>query len=333
MGLASLAAASQSLWMACLVFVIVGLGWAYSPRGYVVSEESIRVKRLIGPATLPLAGVREVRRAGSEDFRGSIRLFGSGGLFGYYGLFSTSRLGKSYWYVTDRSKAVVVVTAAKTAVFSPDDVEGFIAAIGVPENPATGPSAEARRPLRGILIGLAAGAAVIVFVILTLYYSPGLPAYTLTRDTLAIHDKFYPVTLGARDVDVERIRVVDLREEGGWRPTMRTNGFGNLRYHSGWFRAANGQRVRLYRESGTRLVLLPPKGDGAPVLYEVKEPEEFVRRVRRQWAQRLRCAVAAEQPRLAPAYGASTSTNPSDRPPAAAGCNAPSLTVTFCGPV
>ena len=75
-----------------------------------------------GPAIVPLAGVREVRRAAPEDFRRAIRLFGSGGLFGYYGLFSTSRLGRSYWYVTDRSKAVVVVTAVKTALFSPDDV-------------------------------------------------------------------------------------------------------------------------------------------------------------------------------------------------------------------
>ena len=282
-GLAVLAAATHSQWIAGLMFAIVGLAWAYSPRGYVVSGDSIRVKRLVGPAIVPLAGVREVRCAAPEDFRRAIRLFGSGGLFGYYGLFSTSRLGRSYWYVTDRSKAVVVVTAMKTALFSPDDVPAFIAAIRVPETPVPAPSPETRRPLRGILIAAAAIAAVIAFVIFTLYYSPGLPGYTLTRDTLAIHDKFYPVTLGARDVDIESIRVVDLREEAGWRPTMRTNGFGNLRYHSGWFRVANGKSVRLYRESGARMVLLPAKGTAAPVLYEVKEPEEFVRHVRREW--------------------------------------------------
>ncbi len=282
-GLAAASIAVPSPWFPLLALAIVALSWAWSPRGYVVAEDAIRVKRLIGSAHVPLAGLREARRAGPEDFRRAIRLFGSGGLFGYYGLFSTRTLGRSYWYVTDRSKAVVVITGAKTAVFSPDDVDGFIAAIGAPEAPAGAPPAPRWSPLPAILIGAAVGGAVIAFVLASLYYSPGLPGYTLTRDTLAIHDKFYPVTLGARDVDVARIRVVDLREEPGWRPTMRTNGFGNLRYRSGWFRVANGKSVRLYRESGARLVLLPARNGAAPVLLEVKAPEQFVQQVRRKW--------------------------------------------------
>ena len=60
---------------------------------------------------------------------GCIRLWGSGGLFGYYGLFSTAKLGKSTWYVTNRSNAVVLITAAKTILFSPDDPKEFLAAI------------------------------------------------------------------------------------------------------------------------------------------------------------------------------------------------------------
>lgn len=119
----------QSLGIAGLTFAIVGFAWACSPRGYIVSEASIRVKRLIGDALVPLVGVREVRRATREDFRRAIRLFGSGGLFGYYGWFRTSRLGRSLWYVTDRSRVVVVATDAQTVVFSPDDVDGFIAAV------------------------------------------------------------------------------------------------------------------------------------------------------------------------------------------------------------
>ena len=46
----------------------------------------------------------------------------------------------------------------------------------------------------------------------------------------------------------------------------RTNGFANAHYASGWFRVASGKTVRMYRAGGTRLVLLPPKGDGAAVL-------------------------------------------------------------------
>jgi hypothetical protein len=47
---------------------------------------------------------------------------------------------------------------------------------------------------------------------------------------------------------------------------------------------ASGKTVRLYRADGTRLVLLPPKGDGAAVLLETREPEKFVVEMRRKWA-------------------------------------------------
>ena len=59
-------------------------------------------------------------------FRGCIRLGGSGGLFGYYGLFSTAKLGKSHLVRTDRSHSIVVITPAKTVLLSPDDPEGFL---------------------------------------------------------------------------------------------------------------------------------------------------------------------------------------------------------------
>jgi hypothetical protein len=40
----------------------------------------------------------------------------------------------------------------------------------------------------------------------------------------------------------------------------------------------------MYRADGTRLVLLPPKGDGAAVLLETTDPEKFMREVRQAWS-------------------------------------------------
>jgi hypothetical protein len=108
--------------------IVVG-AYAWSPRGYAVAERSITVNRLIGNVRIPLDVVREIRAATADDFRGCLKLFGDGGLFGYYGLFRTSKLGKSTWYVTNRSKAVVVITGARTMLFSPDEVDGFITTI------------------------------------------------------------------------------------------------------------------------------------------------------------------------------------------------------------
>jgi hypothetical protein len=223
-------------------------------------------------------------------------------LFGYYGLFMTSKLGKSTWYVTNRSKSVVVITDTKTTVFSPDDVEGFLAAIRasapVPMTSPSSPLLDSVQSYRagipvGKLIGATIGLVAIAVAGFAILYSPGPPSYTLTPETLAIHDCFYPVTVNAANVDVEQIRIVDLAADTNWRPTARTNGFANSHYHSGWFRVANGQNVRMYWADSKRLVLLPPEGDGAAVLLETKEPEKFVDEVRQKWSNRSKAAAIA----------------------------------------
>jgi hypothetical protein len=114
-------------------------------------------------------------------------------------------------------------------------------------------------------------------------YSPGPPPYTLTHDTLTIHDRFYPVTVPAADVDLSGARVIELSRDSQWRPTARTNGFANTHYQSGWFRVANGDKVRMYRAGGKQLVLLPAKGNAVPILYQAGDPDAFLAALRRAW--------------------------------------------------
>ncbi len=286
------AVVSHSLIIGFLLFLSICLAYAYSPRGYLCEGRSIVIKRLAGDVTIPLDSLRETRAAVKDDFRGCVRLWGVGGLFGYYGLFRTYKLGQCSWYMTNRKKAIVVVTDAKTILVSPDDAEMFLSTVGV-FAPAAGsapgqsdaPLSVSPRPTVGIIVGSVLGAAALLFALFAVLYSPGPPNYVLERKSLAIRDLFYPFTVGAEDVDVERIRVVDFSAHSDWRPVSRTNGFSNSHYHSGWFRVANGQKVRMYRASGTRLVLLPPRGNNAAVLIEVDAPDEFVHQIRRLWSQ------------------------------------------------
>jgi hypothetical protein len=262
--------------------LLVGLGsYAWSPRSYLISADGITVKRLIGDVFFPFTELHEVRRATPHDLAGSVRLFGNGGLFGYYGLFRSPALGVCSWYVTNR-RNIVVAVGVKTALFSPDDIDGFLAAI-----PQLAPGPYAPRPVeakgRGLtlVLGLAFAALVLTFVVLALTWSPGPPSYTFADGSLTIHDRFYPVTLKSRDVDLAHVGIVDIDSNSDWHPVSRTNGFANLRYRSGWFRVANGQKVRLYVADAKRLVLLPPKGEGSPVLLQVREPRSFIDQFKR----------------------------------------------------
>ncbi len=202
--LGAAALATQSVIVGSFCALVIVLAYAYSPRAYSVSAQAIRVVRWIGGVQIPLVGVREIRPATPDDFRGCVKLWGNGGLFGYYGLFRTTKLGKCSWYMTNRKKAVVLVTESKTTLFSPDRVEDFIASIRsvapVQEPIGTGlwsrtvATSKSGRNIAAI-IGVGVGALSAAVGALAFLYSPGPPRLTLTHDALTIHDRFYPVTL------------------------------------------------------------------------------------------------------------------------------------------
>lgn len=293
--LAAVALFSHSVVAMVIGAVILALSYAWSPRGYRIEGRSIVVERLIGDAQIPLEDVREVRAAKPGDFDGCIRMFGNGGVFGYYGLFRTATLGKSTWYLTNRKGVVVLVTAARTALFSPDDVEAFVAAIrgsvpvagAVSERPAISAGLSRRSgPFNAtsVLIGGTIAFVALAVAAFALLYSPGPPSYTLTGDALTIHDRFYPVSLQRNDVDISGIRIVDLDVNREWRPVERTNGFANSHYKSGMFKLSDGRPVRMYKADGSRMVLLPARGNGTTVLLDTPEPEKFIAAVRQVWS-------------------------------------------------
>jgi hypothetical protein len=127
--LLAIAAFVHVIFIGCLAILAPILGFAYSPRGYSISSRTITVKRLMGNVEVPLEQVHEARRLVKDDLRGCIRVFGSGGFFGYYGLFRTTKLGKCTWYMTNRKNAVVLVAGPQTTLYSPDDVDAFLEAV------------------------------------------------------------------------------------------------------------------------------------------------------------------------------------------------------------
>jgi Bacterial PH domain len=95
-------------------------------RGYVVTETHIEVRRLGWSTLLPLAGLAAVTGE-PEGLRGSVRLFGNGGLFAISGWFWTRRIGRFRAYATDPGRVVLLrYRDGKRVVVTPHDVQHFI---------------------------------------------------------------------------------------------------------------------------------------------------------------------------------------------------------------
>jgi len=95
-------------------------------RGYVLTETHLEVRRLGWRTVLPLAGLVTVTGE-PQGLRGSLRLFGNGGLFGISGWFWNRRIGRFRAYATDPERVVLLRYGdGKKVVVTPHDVQHFI---------------------------------------------------------------------------------------------------------------------------------------------------------------------------------------------------------------
>jgi hypothetical protein len=107
--------------------LIVLLGsLVFMVRGYVLTESSIEILRLGWSTVLPFAGLAAVNGE-PRGLRGSLRLFGNGGLFAISGWFWNRRIGRFRVYATDPERAVLLrYRDGKQVVVTPHDVQLFI---------------------------------------------------------------------------------------------------------------------------------------------------------------------------------------------------------------
>ena len=107
-----------------LVFVFCYL---YHPASYSINATNVYVHRPVSKLTIPRNEILEFRLVSDEDMKWTIRTFGVGGLFGYFGKFTNTVLGGMTWYATQRRNYVLLVLAGKRIILTPDKPEEFIA--------------------------------------------------------------------------------------------------------------------------------------------------------------------------------------------------------------
>jgi hypothetical protein len=117
-------------WIASLPLAILVGGALFTIRGYAVTADAILVRRLFWTTRLPLTGLQSAQFE-PDAMRGSIRTFGSGGLFSFSGSFRNKGLGAYRALATDLHRTVVLRFPSRTVVISPAAPEEFIHYVGV----------------------------------------------------------------------------------------------------------------------------------------------------------------------------------------------------------
>ncbi|MCL2097704.1 MAG: PH domain-containing protein [Bacteroidales bacterium] len=108
-----------------LCIIVIWLSISFTPRYLSIDSKCIKLQRIVGTIEIPLTTVYSIDIVSSAMIKGSIRLFGSGGFFGYLGIFRNKNIGQYTMYATELKHLIMVKTTHKTYVFSCRNGETF----------------------------------------------------------------------------------------------------------------------------------------------------------------------------------------------------------------
>ena len=113
------------LGIALLLPAILCLSLLFTVTGYIVSSTELAVQRLLWATQIPLSGLKSVWIEPSVC-KGSVRIIGNAGLFGFTGLYYSSRLGRYRLFATDLANSVVLEFPNRTVVITPAEAHAFV---------------------------------------------------------------------------------------------------------------------------------------------------------------------------------------------------------------
>ncbi|RLF18596.1 MAG: hypothetical protein DRZ82_07960 [Thermoprotei archaeon] len=113
-----------------LTIGILVITYLLSPREYQLTRDAIIVKKTIGTIRIPYKAIKSIEIIRKLPGKG-IRLWASGGLYGFFGLFYFKDYGKVRVYVTNRHKVVLIRMKDDVPyMISPKDPKEFLEKLG-----------------------------------------------------------------------------------------------------------------------------------------------------------------------------------------------------------
>jgi hypothetical protein len=111
--------------VACIPPALVLGALLFVVRSYRIDGGHLSIRRMFWNTTIPLLGIHQAVHDPTA-IKGSLRIFGNGGLFGMTGLYWNRNLGRFRLFATDPAKAVVLRLHGRIVVISPDEPEEFL---------------------------------------------------------------------------------------------------------------------------------------------------------------------------------------------------------------
>ncbi len=107
-----------------LLFIgILLVCYILAPKAYRLDNTDLTIIRPASNIKIRLNDIAEIRTIADGELTTSIRTFGVGGLFGYYGKYYYPKIGNMTFYATKRTNRILIQTKeGQKIVITPDDL-------------------------------------------------------------------------------------------------------------------------------------------------------------------------------------------------------------------
>jgi len=113
------------VFMPCISLIVLLVPYLFKPTGFRFTSEGVRIERLWNNITIPYNQISDVQ-TGKWTWKAA-KLGGSGGLYGYLGLYHLFGIGRVWMYTTNRHKMILMNTKnGKKYAISPENPTVFV---------------------------------------------------------------------------------------------------------------------------------------------------------------------------------------------------------------
>ena len=111
-----------------LLFFLTVYSYYFSTSGYQITNGKLIIERPVGKKVISLKNLQDIHSYQKIDKGFTLRTFGNGGLFGYFGYFDNDKIGRFKLYSTKGSDFVILEFGKEKIGISPDQPE-FVEAL------------------------------------------------------------------------------------------------------------------------------------------------------------------------------------------------------------
>ena len=127
LGLVMQASKTLAIVLSAFILAVFLMAYLFRPLYYELTGSELIIHRPIKDVKIVRQNILRAEPVDKKQLKGTIRLFGVGGFFGYYGKFTNSRFGSMTWYATRKDNTILLTTGDKKKILlTPDEPELFI---------------------------------------------------------------------------------------------------------------------------------------------------------------------------------------------------------------